>query len=168
MPPSAMEQAVLGIGRAGEGAAHVAEKLALDQRGHQRAAVHGNERFIAEDAGEVYGLRHQFLARAAFAKNQHRMRALSGFGDDAIELFHVGSAADHIAKALARFAGFAQHAVLRFQPEMLGRPLQQQPQFFHAERFGDIVVGAVFHRLHGRLHRRNQSRLSPARRRGAS
>ena len=147
------QQSVLGIGRAREGAAHVPEQFAFDQRGYQRSAVDGNERLVAEDAGEVNRLRHQLLARAAFAQNQHRMRALCGFPDDAVELFHLRRAPDDVAEPLPRFNGFPQHPVLRLQPQMSPHPLQQQTQFFHAEGFGDIVVRAIFHRLHRRLHR---------------
>jgi len=46
-----------------------------------------------------------------------------------------------------------QHAVLRLQSQMIRHPLQQQTQFFHAERLGDVIVGAILHRLHRRLHR---------------
>ena len=81
--------------------------------GHERSAIDGNERLVAEDARKVDGLGDQFLARAAFAENEHGMRALSGFGDDAVELFHIGRAPDEVAEALARLDGLAQDAVLR-------------------------------------------------------
>jgi hypothetical protein len=58
------------------------------------------------------GLGHEFLARPALTQNQHRMRALSRLGDNAVKLFHLRRAPDDIAKALARLNGFAQHAVL--------------------------------------------------------
>ena len=35
---------------------------------------------------------------------------------------------------------------------MTGDAFQEQPQFFHAEGLGDVVVGAILHRLHGGLH----------------
>ncbi len=35
---------------------------------------------------------------------------------------------------------------------MAGHPLQQQLQFVDAERFGHVVIGAILHGLHRRLH----------------
>ena len=35
---------------------------------------------------------------------------------------------------------------------MPDHPLQQQTQLFQVERLGDVIVGAVLHRLHRRLH----------------
>ncbi len=36
---------------------------------------------------------------------------------------------------------------------MAGDAFQEQPQFFQTERFGDVIIGAIFHRLHRRLDR---------------
>jgi hypothetical protein len=35
---------------------------------------------------------------------------------------------------------------------MRNHALQQQPEFFQVKRLGDVIVGAVLHRLHRRLH----------------
>ena len=148
MPPSAIASSPsLGFVAPGEGAAHVAEQFAFDQRRHERSAVDGNERLVAENAGEVNRLRDQLLACAAFAQNQHRMHALSGFRDDAVKLLHLRRAPDDVAEPLPRLDGFAQHAVLRLQTQMPRHPLQQQTQFFHAEGLGDVVVSAILHCL---------------------
>jgi hypothetical protein len=47
---------------------------------------------------------------------------------------------------------FAQGAVFAAQTKMAGDALEQHAQFFHAEGLGDVIVGSIFHRLHGGLH----------------
>ena len=81
------------------------------------------------------------------------MRALGRLRDNSIELFHLGCATDDIAEPLTRFDSLAQHAVFSFQPQVPGHTFQQQPEFFHAERLRDVIVGPVLHRLHRRLNR---------------
>jgi hypothetical protein len=97
--------------------------------------------------------RHHFLSGAAFSENQHGMGAVRGFGDDAVELLHLGSAADEAAVALLGLQFLAQNAVFGLQLEVVGDALQQQLEFVNAEGFGDVFVGAVLHGLHRRLHR---------------
>ena len=75
MPPLGLleEADVLAVG-AGEAALLVAEQLALDQARRDRAAVDREEMLAAAPAQVVDGLRHHFLAGAAFAADQHRRR----------------------------------------------------------------------------------------------
>src|SRR5206468_3121120 len=58
--------------RAGEGAAHVPEELALEQRLGERAAVDGHERPLAARAVRVDGTCDELLAGAALAEDEHR------------------------------------------------------------------------------------------------
>ena len=115
------EQSFLGLIGAGEGAFDIAEEFALDQRGHQRTAVDGDERLVVERSGVVNGARDHFFAGAAFAENQHRVGAVGGFGDDAVELLHLRGAADDAAVTLLGFELLAQHAVFGFQLEVSWR-----------------------------------------------
>ena len=63
----------LAVGdRAGEGAAHVAEQLALDDGLGQRRAVHLDERAARPLAAVVDRLRHQLLAGAGLAQRSAR------------------------------------------------------------------------------------------------
>src|SRR5262249_62026548 len=58
--------------RAREGAALVAEELALRQRGRDRRAVHLDERLPLAAAALVDGASHQLLARPALAQDEDR------------------------------------------------------------------------------------------------
>src|ERR1700686_4987090 len=137
------EQPVLGLIRARERAFDVAKQLAFDQRGHQRAAIDRDERFVMERPGVVNGARDHFLAGAALAQNQHRMGAVGGFGDNAVELLHFGRAADDSAVTLFGLKLLAQYAVFGFQLEVVRHPLQQELKFVDAEGFGDVVVRTI-------------------------
>ena len=81
------------------------------------------------------------------------MRAVRSLGDDAIEPFHLWRSAHDPAKALFGLDLLSQRAVFRFQLQVIGDAVQQQSQLVNAEGLGEIVVGAIFHYLHRRLHR---------------
>ena len=73
MPPSAISKRPLRFcARVGEGAAHVAEHLALEQRRRDPAEVDLDERRAAGAAVPVHRLGDQLLAGAALAGDQHR------------------------------------------------------------------------------------------------
>ena len=57
--------------RAGKGAAAIAEQVALRQLPGYRRAVEGYEYFFTTRREHVNGARHQLLARAGLARNQH-------------------------------------------------------------------------------------------------
>ena len=69
------EAALLVGGGAGEGAAHVAEQLRLQQRLGDGRAVHLDQGHLALRAAVVDGARHQLLARARLAGDEHRAAA---------------------------------------------------------------------------------------------
>ena len=72
MPPSASSKRPgLSLERAGERAFHVAEKLALEQAVGHGAAIHLDERRGLFAAVVVDGAGDEFLARAAFARDEH-------------------------------------------------------------------------------------------------
>jgi hypothetical protein len=147
------QQPVLSLIGAGERAFDVAEEFAFDQRGHERAAVYGDERLVVERSGVMNGARHHFLAGSAFAEDQDGVRTVGGFGNDAIEFLHLRSAAYDAAVTLLRFELLAQHSVFTFELEVIGDALEQELEFIDAEGFGHVLVGAILHGLHGRLHR---------------
>ena len=66
-----LEAALAGGDRAGEDAFLVAEQLALEQVGGNRAAVDGDEGPLAARAEIVDGARGDFLAGAGFAEHQN-------------------------------------------------------------------------------------------------
>ena len=77
VPPSASANLpFLVVGRAGERAAHVAEQLRLEQRLGDRRAVHLDQRHVALRAAVVDRARHQLLAGAGLAGDEHRALGL--------------------------------------------------------------------------------------------
>jgi len=79
------------------------------------------------------------------------MRAVRRLGDDAIELLHLRRATDDGSEALLALHLLAQDAILAGKLQVPQNPVQDQPQLFEIEGLGDVVVGALLHRLHRRL-----------------
>ena len=102
------ELAFLAVLRAGERAFLVSEEFALEQRLGQRAAVNGDQRMESSRAGMVDRARHQFLAGAAFARDQHgrvgRTNGLNGLEN----LAHGPALADDVAGTRDFGNGLAQ------------------------------------------------------------
>ena len=72
MPPSAASNAPIAIAiGAGERAAHVAEELALEHARRDGAAVDDDERLLAPRSALHDLHRHELLARAARAFDEH-------------------------------------------------------------------------------------------------
>ena len=94
------EQAGAIRARVGERAALVAEQLALQQRVGDGGAVDGDERAFAARAVEVERLRHQLLAGARLAGDQHRRRRTRQPPDEREHLLHDGRPADDVVEAV--------------------------------------------------------------------
>ncbi len=67
----AHEQAGASAVRIGEGAAHVTEQLALEERRRHRAAVDRDERLVAPVGELVHRARDELLAGAGLAGDEH-------------------------------------------------------------------------------------------------
>ena len=76
-----LEAARSFLGRAGKGPRFVPEQFTLDQRRGDRRAVHGNQRLLAAFAGRMDRARHQFLAGAGLAEDEHRRVGLRNLAD---------------------------------------------------------------------------------------
>ncbi len=79
IPPVGRLKPALAMGVSpGKGAFHMAEELALQQGFIERGAIASDERPLPSPAQGMDGVRHQFLAGAAFAVDNHRGLALGG------------------------------------------------------------------------------------------
>src|SRR6185437_8799277 len=94
------KEALFRLRRASKGTFYVAEQFTLDQGRDKRAAVHRNERLFPKRSRSMDSSGHHFFTRPAFAKNQYRVHAVGGFGDDPVKPVHFGSTPDDVAKTL--------------------------------------------------------------------
>ena len=96
-----LEHALARGDRAGEGAALVAEELALEQLGRHRAAVDDQERLVAPAAAAVDRLGGDLLAGAGLALEQDGRVAGAGLAEHVEDRLHGLRTADHATKSLA-------------------------------------------------------------------
>ncbi len=136
-------------GGAGEGAAHVPEQLALEQRlGHGRA-VDGDEGVGRAAALVVEGAGDQVLARPGLAVDEHRRGGVGDPEHEGADVTHRAVLADdrldgvHLRERLAQRSGLVAEARLG------ERAIEEQDQLVHLERLGEVVVRALADRLDG-------------------
>ena len=149
MPPCACLELAAAIGdRAGEGAAHVAEQLALDQLLGNRRAVHLDERRRAAAAQPVDVARHQLLAGAVLTDDEHPPVGRRRHRDLLAQLRHRVALADHL---VLRVHLGAQRQVLGFEMPLPQRVADHEHRLLERERLLDEVEGAHLDRAHRRL-----------------
>ncbi|KFB66994.1 MAG: hypothetical protein CAPSK01_003935 [Candidatus Accumulibacter vicinus] len=140
-----LEQAGMGVGGTGEGAADVAEEFRLEQLLRDRTAVDGHERRPGASAGAVDGARQHFLAGSALAPDEDA-GVRGGDHPRFLEQFRHAAAAedDAFAPGLAA-AGLVAGSGRR----ELQRLLDLFQQHLAVERLGEIAEDTARHRLHG-------------------
>ena len=131
-----LEETFLVDLRAGEGALHVAEELALDQALGDCAAIHRDERLLRARALGVHRARDQLLADAALAGDEHRGPRHRHLVDQLEHALHGGAAPDHVAEPRAPLELLAQELIVlgqrpapRRQLALLQRPFDQRHDF---------------------------------------
>ena len=103
VPPSRrLKQSVAIFVRAGERALHVAEQFGFQKRFGKRAAIDGDERRFGTRAVFVDGARHQFLAGAAFAGDQHAAGLRRDILDQVENGAHLRAGADDVVEPVRR------------------------------------------------------------------
>ena len=141
-----LELARLAVRGARERAFLVAEELGFEQRFRDRRAVDGHERPVGARAEHVQRPREQFLARPAFAFEEHggvgRRRALKGHD----HVLQLGVLADDLRRAAPRGELVLQKNVLVGQPALHERTLDHQQQVIRIHRLGEEVERALLHR----------------------
>src|SRR5438128_4930925 len=136
--------------RAGEGPLLVAEQLGLDQLLGDGRAIDLDEGALAARRLHVDGPRHQLLAAAVLAVDQHAAGGGRGGRDLVAERADRGALADDLGALLeAR----AQGRVLALEPRVLEGPTDRDQDLLERQRLLDEIVGAQARRLDGRLDR---------------
>jgi hypothetical protein len=143
-----LEQARLVVGRAGEGAAHVAEELAFEERLDDRRAVHGDEAAVAPRSDLMQRARHQLLAGPGLPRDERRADVRREPPDHAEQILHERTAADHPAE-------LQPLGDIPFDRQQAAPPLdlvahggEQQLQPAEVERLAQVVHRAQLDRLH--------------------
>ena len=129
-----------------EGPALVAEELGLDELVGDGRAVDLDERLRSPRGHRVDGTRHQLLAAAVLAVDQHATARRRRRRDLFAKQMHDGGLADDLG---ALGEPRAQGGVLALEPGVLERARHREERLFQRERLLDEVVGAKpggFHR----------------------
>ena len=145
-----LEPALAHRHRAGEGALLVAEQLGLEQRLRQGGTGDLHERMRVALACPMQRLRHQLLAGARLAGDEDGRVGGGHLPDELEDLHHrLRGADDSLALGGALAELQAQRRDLGAHVGVLEDALQGGEQVVDLEGLGDVVVGAVLHRLDG-------------------
>ena len=152
-----LEEPLLRVDRAGEGALHVAEEVRLEEVRRQVAGVDGDERLVGSRRVLMERPRHELLAGAALAVDQNRGAARRRLHDQVEDLLHPRAAADDLAEPVGvRLEILAEHAVLGDEAALGQGVAHDGEHFVVLERLGDVVEGAALHRGDRALDRRER------------
>ncbi len=133
----------------GEGVRLVAEYLAVEQVLRQAAAVQRDEGMLVAPAIVMEATRHQLLAGAGLAEDQHVGRGVADVGDQLAQRLDRRRAADDpLRQVLAAGQLATQRADLAGQPALLQGAAGDLDQAFRREGLLHEVVGAGVHRLY--------------------
>ena len=150
-----IEEALLRIDRAGEGALDVPEERGLEQVRREVARVDRHERAVGARGVRVDRARDELLAGSALAGDQNRRPAGRSLDDQVEHLLHPRAAADDAGEALVlRLQTLAQGGVLRHQLPPLDGVADDDQHLVVLERLGDVVERAALHRRDRGLDRR--------------
>ena len=116
-------------------------------------AVEGQERRLGPGAVLVDGAGDQLLAGAALAGDQHRHVLGGDAADGLVDLAHGRAGADDGAVHVRVRRGLGDHGRLAHPPGHFQRLADHPPQLVQVERLEQVVVGALLHRLDGRVRR---------------
>ena len=139
---------------AGEGALLVAEQLALQQVLRDGGAVERQERRLGAGAVLVDGARDQLLAGAALAGDQHRHVLGGDAANGLVDLAAWRGRSRRWRPPRRRPAAVsATTAGSRIRRATSSASPTTWPQLVQVERLEQVVVGALLHRLDGRVRR---------------
>src|ERR1051326_6120480 len=148
-----LEVALAALDGVRERALLMAEDLRLDQRRRDRAAVEGDERFVAPARKRVDRVRHDLLARARLADDEDVRVGVRDHLDLFEELLHPRGLADQVAELAHLLQQPTKLEDLLLHQLLVFDRLQDDLQARKVDRLGDVVLGADFEGLDGRVDR---------------
>ncbi len=135
-----LETAAPHVLRPGKSAAFVSEQLRFEQVFRNRRGVDRDERLRRARAVTMQRARHQFLAGARIAGNQHRRMRLRQPADDAEHFLHRRRLTEDLGRRLRRFNHLIlTHALFQRAPDQLDRVID-------IERLRQVLVSATLKR----------------------
>src|SRR5690348_17102137 len=132
---------------------YIPKKLRFDQGGDQSRTIDGNKGPILALAEKVNRLRHEFLARTAFAEHEDRIIVITHLLDHAVDALHLRRKPDQPAESGPRTQLLAQNAVFLIDFERVCHTIQLSAQLWYVKRLGHVIRSAIFRGLDGALDR---------------
>jgi hypothetical protein len=148
-----LEEALLVVDGAGEGAAAVAEEFGFEEGLGEGAAVDRDEGGELAPAVEVERFGDEFLAGAAFAEDEHGAFGVGDAFDHFEDGLHAGEAPIRLIELVAFPELFAQVNVLRDRVAVGERAFDAELEDIELDRFLEVIVGALFWWLRRRFRR---------------
>src|SRR5215831_13770323 len=137
-----LELARLTVGRAGERALLVAEKLGFEQRFRNGRAVDGDKRAVGAWAERVQRTSEQLFARPALALEQHRRIGARRALQRHRYLLQTGILAHDLRRTTPCCEFFLQQDVLSGETALCERTLDQEQQMIRIDRLRKEVERA--------------------------
>ncbi len=103
---------------------------------------------VSPHSRKVHRSRHQFLTRAAFPQDQHRIGVLTHFFDDAVHLPHPRRRPDQPPESRARAQRLPQDPVFLVHIDHPDHPVDLAAQLRNVKRLGDVIRRAQPRRFH--------------------
>ena len=127
----------------------MAKKFRLQQALRQRAAIDRDERRELAAAVEMQRAGDEFLARAAFAKDEDGAVRIGDALDHFADGLHLGRRADELAELIFLLELLAEIKIFGNRFVVGKGALDAQVEFVELEGFFQVIVGAIFHGVHG-------------------
>ncbi len=140
------EKPLFGSDRAGERALHVPEELRFEQVHGNRTGVDGHKGLVRARGCGVNRLGDEFLARSAFAVDQHGRARWRHLADQVEHGEHLVAFADDVGKVVALLQRALELDVFFAQAAAFDGLRDLHEQFIVGPRFGDVVLRAALER----------------------
>ena len=105
-------------------------------------------------AVEMEPARHELLAGAAFALDQHRAVGIGDLVDQVVDQLHFSARPDDVFEAITVLEFLTEINVLAQSCLVIERALHRHLQLVDLERLRHVIVRAHLHRLDRSFHRR--------------
>ena len=146
------EPSPVGLDRVRERASFVAEQFAFDHPLREGVAEDGHEGLVPPGTAVVEGVGHQFLARAAFAEDQHRGLGVGDLEDLLADALHGRGPSHDVLESIPGVQLVLQRPVLPDDALPVQDLFDLRRELLLVHGFLEYVVRAFLHGGHGEVH----------------